>query len=158
MRFPSRPIVTITGIVYGLIGLALAGGGAWLVTLGGSPFYLLAGLGILLAGALLIAGRRSALWVYAAVLIGTLVWAVAEVGLDWWPLAARGDVIYPLGLWLLIPWITRNLGRDTAPAGWSTTLPLWAGVGAGAAVLAGGLVSHPPADDGALAAGPARPP
>src|SRR3954467_3308129 len=138
MRFPRHPAVTITGVVYALLGLALAGGGAWLVALGGSPFYVIAGLGILVAGALLVAGRREALWAYAAVLIVTLVWAVAEVGLDWWPLAARGDVIYPLGLWLLVPWITRNLGRDTAPAGWSTTLPLWAGVGAGAGGLAGG--------------------
>src|SRR5690349_23315274 len=122
MRFPSRPVVTITGIVYALVGLALAGGGAWLVALGGSPFYVLAGLGIFITGALLIAGRRSALWVYAAVLIGTLAWAVAEVGLDWWPLAARGDVIYPLGLWLLTPWITRNLGRGEASSGWGGTL------------------------------------
>jgi glucose dehydrogenase len=37
---------------------------------------------------LLIARQRSALWVYAAVVIGTLVWAVSEVGFDWWPLAA----------------------------------------------------------------------
>src|SRR3954451_10074819 len=145
MRFPLYSAVTITGVVYALLGLALAGGGAWLVALGGSPFYVIAGLGILVTGALLVAGRREALWVYAAVLIGTLAWALAEIGLDWWPLAARGDVISPLGLWLLVPWIPRNLGRDTAPAGWSTTLPLWAGVVAGAAVLAGGLVSdYPP--------------
>jgi quinoprotein glucose dehydrogenase len=94
------------------------------------------------------------LWVYAAVLIGTLVWAVAEVGLDWWPLAARGDVIYPLGLWLLTPWITRNLGRgrDIAPAGWGATLPLWVGVAAGAVVLVDGLVSDYHKIDGTIAA------
>ena len=96
-RSRSHPVVTITGVVYALIGLALAGGGAWLAALGGSLFYLIAGLGILVTGCLLIAGRRSALWVYAAVLIGTLIWAVAEVGFDWWPLAARGDIIFPLG-------------------------------------------------------------
>src|SRR3954471_9334887 len=157
MRFPRHPVVTITGVVYALLGLALAGGGAWLVALGGSPFYVIAGLGILVTGALLVAGRREALWVYAAVLIGTLAWALAEVGLDWWPLAARGDVIHPLGLWLLVPWITRNLGRDAAPSGWST-LPLWAGVVAGAAVLAGGLVSGYHAVDGTIATAEAGPP
>jgi len=73
----TRPIATITGIVYALIGLALTGGGAWLAALGGSLFYVAAGLGILVTGALLAAGRRSALGVYAAVLIGTLIWAVA---------------------------------------------------------------------------------
>jgi quinoprotein glucose dehydrogenase len=152
MRFPSPPVVIVTGIVYALIGLALAGGGALLVMLGGSPFYLAAGLGILLTGALLVAGRREALWVYAAVLIGTLIWALAEIGLDWWPLAARGDVIYPLGLWLLTPWITRNLGRDTIPAGWGATLPLWAGVAAGAVVLVAGLVSDHHEVNGTIAA------
>ena len=122
----SRIVVTITGAVYGLIGLPLAGGGAWLAALGGSLYYVIAGLGILITGGLLIAGRRSALWVYAAVLIGTLIWAVGEVRFDWWPLAARGDVIFPLGLWLLTPWITRNLGQDATPSGRAYTLPLWA--------------------------------
>src|SRR6185437_13288066 len=137
----SRIVVTITGAVYGLIGLALAGGGAWLAALGGSPFYVIAGLGILITGGLLIAGRRSALWVYAAVLIGTLIWAIGEVRFDWWPLAARGDVIFPLGLWLLTPWITRNLGQDATPSGRAYTLPLWGGVVSGVAVLVIGLSS-----------------
>src|SRR6266700_3458074 len=112
----SRLVVTVTGMVYALVGLALAGGGAWLAALGGSSYYLIAGLGTLITGVLLIARRRAALWVYAAVLIGTLAWAVSEIGFDWWPLAARGDVIFPLALWLLTPWITRNLDRG-APAG-----------------------------------------
>ena len=43
----SRPILLITGLVYGLIGLALAAGGAWLVALGGSLYYVIAGIGIL---------------------------------------------------------------------------------------------------------------
>jgi quinoprotein glucose dehydrogenase len=138
----SRIVVTITGVVYALIGLALAGGGAWLAALGGTLYYVIAGLGILITGGLLIAGRRQALWVYAAVLIGTLIWAVGEVRFDWWPLAARGDVIFPLGLWLLTPWITRNLGHDTAPSGRAYTLPLWGGVVAGVGVLVIGLSSN----------------
>ena len=140
---PLRIIVTITGVLYGLVGLALACGGAWLAALGGSVYYIIAGLGILITGGLLIAGRRSALWVYAAVLIGTLIWAVAEIGFDWWPLAARGDVIFPLGLWLLTPWIVRNLGRGAAPpAGKAVTLALWAGVVASVVVLVVGLNSN----------------
>ena len=34
------------------------------------------------------------------------LWAVAEVGLDWWPLAARGDIVFVFGLLLLLPWFT----------------------------------------------------
>ena len=110
-----RPVLKITGFIYALIGLLLAGGGIWLLALGGAAFYLAVGLGILATGILLAAGRWPALWVYAAVLIGTLIWAVSEVGFDWWPLAARGDVIFPLGIWLLTPWITRNLRHGTPP-------------------------------------------
>src|SRR4029077_5652478 len=90
----DRRAPVVTGVVYCIVGLALAAGGVWLAVLGGSLFYVIAGLGVLITGALLIVGRRSALWVYAAVLIGTLVWGIAEVGFDWWPLAARCDVIF----------------------------------------------------------------
>src|SRR5262249_26567566 len=95
--------------------------------------------GILITGVLLFQQHRSALWVYAAVLIGTLIWAVGENRFDWWPLAARGDVIYPLGCWLLTPWITRNLGRGDSSSYAAMTLPLWVGVVAGAVVLVVGL-------------------
>ena len=70
----SRLVVRITGIVYVLIGLALAAGGIWLVTLGGSLYYVFAGVGIVITGVLLIASRWAALWTYAAVLAGTLIW------------------------------------------------------------------------------------
>jgi quinoprotein glucose dehydrogenase len=144
MPAPSRPasIIAITGVVYGLIGLALAAGGVWLAALGGSLYYVLAGLGILITGLLLLVGRGSALWVYAAVLIATLVWAVSEIGFDWWPLAARGDIIFPLGLWLLTPWITRHLGASEGLSYETMTLPLWGGVVAAGVVLVIGLASN----------------
>jgi quinoprotein glucose dehydrogenase len=150
-RSPTRPVVVVTGIVYALLGTILTGGGLWLVTLGGSAYYLFGGLGILATGALLVAGRRSALWVYAAVLIGTLIWAVSEIGFDWWPLAARGDIIYPLGLWLLTPWITRNLSSDSSENAARATLPLWGAVVAGAVVLVIGLVTSYHNIDGVIA-------
>jgi quinoprotein glucose dehydrogenase len=136
----SKAVVQVTGIIYCVTGLALAVAGGWLAALGGSVFYAVAGVGVLIAGGLLVAMRRSALWVYAAVLIGTLLWAVYEVGLDWWPLAARGDIIFPMALWLLTPWITgRILGQD--PGSYTMmTLPLWLGVVAGGIVLVAALV------------------
>jgi quinoprotein glucose dehydrogenase len=150
----SSLVVTVTGGIYALVGLALAGGGGWLAALGGSLYYLIAGLGILITGALLIARLRAALWVYAAVLIGTLAWAVNEIGFDWWPLAARGDVVFPLGLWLLTPWIARNLNDSDGARRISTrsaTLPLWAGIAASVAVLAIGLVTTYHEIDGTMA-------
>jgi len=150
-RSPTRPVVVVTGIVYALLGIILTGGGLWLVTLGGSAYYLFGGLGVLATGALLVAGRRSALWVYAAVLIGTLIWAVSEIGFDWWPLAARGDIIYPLGLWLLTPWITRNLSSDASENAARATLPLWGAAVAGAVVLMIGLATSYHNIDGVIA-------
>jgi quinoprotein glucose dehydrogenase len=150
-RWRWAPVVT--GIVYCIVGFALASGGLWLAVLGGSHYYVIAGLGILVTGGLLIAERRSALWVYAAVLIGTLAWAIGEIGFDWWPLAARGDVVFPLGLWLLTPWITRNLRHGTPSSRKAMTLPLWGGVIASVAVLIVGLSSTHHEIDGAI--GPA---
>src|ERR1700719_102415 len=76
--------VFITGIIYALIGLVLAGGGIWLAALGGSIFYIILGVGILATGALLLAQRRSALWLFAIVLVGTLAWGVYEGPSEWW--------------------------------------------------------------------------
>ena len=146
----SRWIPVGTGIVYGLIGLALAIGGGWLIALGGSAYYLVAGFGIVVTGGLLIARRREALWVFAFVLIGTLGWAVWEIGFDWWPLAARGDVVFPLALWLLSPWVTRNLHADQPVSTRRATLPLWGGVALSVAVLIAGLASKSHEIDGVI--------
>ncbi len=137
-----RLITTLSGIVYALLGLALAGGGAWLLLLGGSAAYLLIGLGVVATGALLILRRPAALWVFALVLVGTLVWAVGEAHFDFWPLAARGDVLFILGLWLLAPWVTRRLnwGPASRPS-WAAVLPLWAAMAAAVVVLIVGLGS-----------------
>lgn len=157
-RANASPVLVISGAVYALIGLALAGGGLWLGALGGSFFYIIAGLGILATGVLLIGGRASALWVFAAVLFATLFWAVWEIGFDWWPLAARGDVIYPLALWLLTPWVTRNLSVPATSSLRAVTLPLWAGIVVGAIVLLIGINSSYGEIDGTIAAaGPAPP-
>ena len=152
----QRIVATLTGLLCALFGLALLGGGAWLVALGGSIFYVILGIGLLIAGGLLAAGRRAGLVVYAVALIGTLIWAVIEVGFDWWPLAARGDILFPLGVWMLTPWVTRGLAYETsdvpAPKRPMTTLPLWGAVAAGVVVLAIGLTTTYHETDGRLEA------
>jgi len=103
---------TITWIAFALIGLVLAGGGGYLVALGGSPYYLIAGLGFLLTAVLLAMRRRLALIVYGLVILLSLGWAVWEIGFDWWQLGPRGGVIVLLGVWLLLPWVRRGLGPE----------------------------------------------
>ncbi|MBX4914131.1 glucose/quinate/shikimate family membrane-bound PQQ-dependent dehydrogenase [Rhizobium bangladeshense] len=102
--------IIVTSILFIIIGLALGGGGLWLVTLGGSVFYLFAGLMFLVTAGLLLMRKAAALWVYAVLVVAALAWAVWEVGFDWWQLGPRGGVIILLGLWLLTPWIRRPLG------------------------------------------------
>jgi len=132
----------IVGVLFVLIGLALTGGGAWLIALHGSIFYLIAGLGVLLTAGLLLARRRAALWVYAIVLLGTVIWSVSDVRFDWWPLAARLDILFPLGALLLTPWITRGLDRGKTSSTSVQTLPLWIAVIASIVVLGIGLSSE----------------
>ena len=94
---------TFAAAIAGLIGLALAVGGIWLIAVGGSWYYLALALGFLLTAILLHRRQPGALAVYALIVLGTLVWALWEVGLDWWPLAARGGLIVVLGFLLLAP-------------------------------------------------------
>lgn len=99
-------------------GGVLAIGGAWLVSLGGSVYYLVAAAGLLLTAALLTRQKPAAQAVYAVLLLGSLAWSLWEAGLDWWPLAARLDVLFVLGLLLWWPGVTRRLqaGGDSGGA------------------------------------------
>ncbi|PVA05563.1 membrane-bound PQQ-dependent dehydrogenase, glucose/quinate/shikimate family [Thalassorhabdomicrobium marinisediminis] len=86
--------------VLSVIGLLLAVGGVWLATLGGSWYYLIAGLGLVLAGVLLFGSHIGGFWIYVLVYIGTWIWAVWEVGMDLWPLVPR--VVAPTVLLILL--------------------------------------------------------
>jgi quinoprotein glucose dehydrogenase len=109
MGVRRSPVLLVAATLTALSGLALGAGGIWLLMLGGSWYYVVAAFGFLLTAFLLIQRSPAALWVYAAVVAGTLAWALWEVGLDWWPLAARGGIIFLLGFFLLLPWVTRAL-------------------------------------------------
>ncbi|HSI51207.1 MAG TPA: membrane-bound PQQ-dependent dehydrogenase, glucose/quinate/shikimate family [Ideonella sp.] len=107
---PRPPYLTALLLLLG--GLALAVGGAWLLALGGTVYYLAAGLTLGVCGMLLWRRRVTALHLYALLVLVTLAWSLWEAGLDWWPLAARGDLLFVMGLWLLTPWVVRRLSPD----------------------------------------------
>jgi len=123
--------ILLTAILFGLIGLALAAGGAQLLMLGDSVYYLLAGIAFFVTAVLLYMRRSAALVLYAVLVIGSLAWAVWEVGLDWWQLAPRGGVVIVLGIWLLTPWIRKPLGfmSPTGARYAASATPLAAAVG-----------------------------
>ena len=103
-------LFTLTAALIAIIGLVLTGGGGWLLSLGGSPYYLVTGIAFLLTADLLFRRKAAALWLYALVILGSLGWAVWEVGFDWWQLGPRGGVIVLIGLWLMLPAMRRPLG------------------------------------------------
>lgn len=91
-RTPSlavRLLLGVLGAVLAIAGLAFLIGGGKLISLGGSWYFLLAGLGLLLSGVQVLRGRRSGGWLYLATFAATVLWALAEVGLDYWSLVSR---------------------------------------------------------------------
>ena len=132
----GRPAIVATALLLVLLGAAVAGGGAWLLALGGSPYYLACGLAVLATGAVLPWRPRIALWLYGAFLAATIAWAIHEVHWDWWQLLPRVDLWFLFGAWLLLPWTNRR----ALPAGWAKG-GLRSGNAALALALAFGLVA-----------------
>ena len=106
-RWPS----VILGLVLVLIGIALAGGGGMLIARGGSVYYLLMGLALVLSGVQLIRTRASALPIYLVAFLATVVWAAWEAGFDFWALHAR--IFTFAGLLLLVFLVQPSLRRRT---------------------------------------------
>lgn len=110
MRPVQRTIsLLLVVILIAILGVALTAGGAWLVALGGSWYYLLAGITLLVTAVLLYRRNPAGLWVYAALFLATFIWSLWEAGLDWWPIATRCGVLFLLGVLLLIPPVVRPL-------------------------------------------------
>ncbi len=72
-----------------LIGALMSAGGAWLIFLGGSWYYLLAGIALIASGTLMGLRRFSGLILYWFTFVATVVWALWEVGPQPWALMPR---------------------------------------------------------------------
>lgn len=139
-RNEGRLAAKILALVLLLVALPIAGGGIWLLVLGGSAYYAIGGLTVIVAAILLWRTHSAGGFLYSAFLVGTILWALWEAGLDGWALAPR--LVGPglLGIVFLLPRVGRVIGR--APA-------LASGIGGfaclGFTVLAAALpVSHGP--------------
>jgi quinoprotein glucose dehydrogenase len=126
----SRGVIGVITVLFTVLtGLYLLIGGAWLLAVGGSAYYLVTG--IVLLGVAWLLWRRSpvALVLYALVLIGTAVWALLESGPDFWALAPRSGVLVIFGVWLLLLVSWRLEGeRRLGVASLVVALVAWAGV------------------------------
>jgi len=130
------------GVVVALLGLALAAGGIRLVSLGGSWYFLLGGLAMALSGLLIALRKPAGAWLFAAFLVGTAVWAVADTGLVFWPLFSRLFMFSAIGVVvaLVYPLLARSAGREAGRGAYAI-----AGVLAVLVVIAAGnmFVAHP---------------
>jgi quinoprotein glucose dehydrogenase len=148
-RFGNRSlIVLLVGALLALIGLVLTAGGIWLAVLGGSPYYLLAGLGLTAAGALMILGRPLGAYLYLGVFALTVLWALWEVGLNVWALVPRvfGPAVLAMLVLLTLPLLDPRRWR------WGTAL---GGVAAVLALLVGGALLSAAASSSEAQAPPA---
>ncbi|KKM74109.1 hypothetical protein LCGC14_1403650, partial [marine sediment metagenome] len=113
----------LLAILLVVFGLPMLVGGVWLITLGGSWYYALAGTTLIIIALLVKPRRAFAQILYALLLAATVVWAYWEVGFDWWPLASRLGVLLLLAIPLLFP------GPAGRRHGAVTLAIVWIGVG-----------------------------
>ena len=102
-----------------ILGITLAALGIRLAMLGGSPYYALTGIALIVSAFLLWRGDKRGAILYGALFAVTVAWSLYEVGFDWWALAPRVVMFAVLGLWLLIPRTRRKLnGGESVKSLW----------------------------------------
>ncbi|MCK2183862.1 glucose/quinate/shikimate family membrane-bound PQQ-dependent dehydrogenase [Halomonas getboli] len=115
----------ILSLIFWLVGLALLGGGLWLITLDGSWYYAISGIVLIAVGVMTRSRRPKAQLLYALFLAATAAWALWESGYDWWPLAPRLGIFLLLAIPLLWP------AKGGSRLGTAVLLPVWAVIGVG---------------------------
>jgi quinoprotein glucose dehydrogenase len=122
--------------VLALFAIAMIYGGGRLLTLGGSAYYLIAGLAVGGSAYLIAKGDRRGIWLYGAMLAGTALWSLAERGMNLWGLQARLLAFLVLGLWVCWPWLRSFGGR------WLTAIFVAIGIMALAVLFSANRIEH----------------
>lgn len=114
-------------------GLFFVIGGIKLITLGGSWYFTIAGIALVLSAIQIFRAKSSGAALFALTFLGTVVWAVWEVGFEFWPLISR---LFAMSIGLLMVMLTWPALRRLAGAA-----PKRAPILGSAAVLALGIVA-----------------
>ena len=116
-RHRSWPL-SIFSILLLLLALVFVAGGGWLAALGGSWYYLLAGIGLLLSGIWLWRGRTAGATTFFIVFAATLLWTWWESGSQYWRWVPRLGLLTVLGfcLALMMPSMQRPVARGISRA------------------------------------------
>lgn len=114
----ARLWLWLLGAVLTAAGLFFVIGGGRLLLLGGSWYFVIAGLVLLLSAIQTLRRKPAGAWLFLLAFAGTIVWALAEVGLDYWGLISRllamsfGAAVVLASL----PLLRRASGRQARPA------------------------------------------
>ena len=112
--------------ILGLIALPLLLGGLQLILLGGSFYYLFAGVALMASAVNVWHGQRTGALVYAGLLIATVAWALLEAGTNLWALLPRIVPFAVLGIWFLTPWFRRAIYLGDPPPLFTSKLSRYA--------------------------------
>ncbi|RWR10253.1 membrane-bound PQQ-dependent dehydrogenase, glucose/quinate/shikimate family [Paenirhodobacter populi] len=113
---PRAVVAKVFAIVIALIGAAYAWGGGELAALGGTWYFLITGIAVIVSAVLVWRGSAWGGWLYALMLAWTWVWAVHEVGVDFWTLLPRLTGPFLFGLFFLTPWYRDSIVSGPRPA------------------------------------------
>ncbi len=110
-------VIRLLAFILALIALPLIGGGAYLIMLGGSVYYLAAGVAFLTSAVLLWRLNGWSVWIAGCAATLTLLWTLAEGGLNIWAMVPR--LLVPSCIWLvlLLPFVRRRLSGGPAVRG-----------------------------------------
>ncbi|QJQ96311.1 MULTISPECIES: membrane-bound PQQ-dependent dehydrogenase, glucose/quinate/shikimate family [Halomonadaceae] len=129
--------------ILALLSLPMIVGGGYLVYLGGSPYFILAGIAILVSAVLVFRTAPVGVWLYVATVVATFAWSLWEIaGKGWMPvwqvdLLARTGLL--LGLMivalLLLPALYRRAGALPPAVSRYLGIIVLAGLAVGMAML-----------------------
>ncbi len=104
--------LALLGAVIVAAGLFFVFFGAKLIMLDGSWYFVLAGIALVVSGVLIVRGRVCGAALFGATLLATGLWALWEVGLQFWPLVSRlfAMAVGGLVVALSVPLMTERAG------------------------------------------------
>ena len=114
--------MTIFAIALFFIAAPLVLGGLQLLVLGGSVYYMFAGLAVGCSAYFLWNKRHLALLIYGVFFLLTVTWAFIESGTNLWALAPRILFFAGIGLIFLTPWVRKPLYEGFPPPLFSSTI------------------------------------
>lgn len=133
----SLGLLWVLGALMALIGLAIGIGGAYLATLGGSWYFLLMGIAMLISAVLILKKNTAGLVLYALAFICSIFWAISDAGMDFWPLFSRLFTFAVLAFLAAIAWPILRAVNATAPVRKAPAYGIAALLGVGMLVSAG---------------------